>query len=376
MKKVKILQAGDLHFDTPFKDLNKNIALISKEELLEVFSKIISMCIENSVDILLLTGDIFDNLTVNKKTLVFIKNQLERIINIKVFISPGNHDPYYEKSFYKMIEWPKNVHIFKSSVESVVLQELETIVWGAGFNTHHVKKSMLKNISINEKYINIMVIHGDVSNSDEGNDYNPITLRDIEASRLDYIAIGHRHNYSGILRQKDTCYAYAGCPQGRGFDELGDKGIIVGEVSKGAVDLRFIRTSKRNYYVVDVDISNSVSYEEIKDRVINSINEGERKNNLYKIILKGEIESYINLNEDIVFEKIKDYFYFVKVIDNTDVKLDFDKISKDYSIKGVYARKLLDKMEDDDYDDEVIKLALKIGIQCLSHEEVNLNDYK
>lgn len=376
MKKVKILQAGDLHFDTPFKDLNKNIALISKEELLEVFSKIISMCIENSVDILLLTGDIFDNLTVNKKTLVFIKNQLERIINIKVFISPGNHDPYYEKSFYKMIEWPSNVHIFKSSVESVVLQDLETVVWGAGFNTHHVKKSMLKNISINEKYINIMVIHGDVSNSDEGNDYNPITLRDIEASRLDYIAIGHRHNYSGILRQKDTCYAYAGCPQGRGFDELGDKGIIVGEVSKGAVDLRFIRTSKRNYYVVDVDISNSVSYEEIKDRVINSINEGERKNNLYKIILKGEIESYINLNEDIVFEKIKDYFYFVKVIDNTDVKLDFDKISKDYSIKGVYARKLLDKMEDDDYDDEVIKLALKIGIQCLSHEEVNLNDYK
>lgn len=376
MKKVKILQAGDLHFDTPFKDLNKNIALISKEELLEVFSKIISMCIENSVDILLLTGDIFDNLTVNKKTLVFIKNQLERIINIKVFISPGNHDPYYEKSFYKMIEWPSNVHIFKSSVESVVLQDLETVVWGAGFNTHHVKKSMLKNISINEKYINIMVIHGDISNSDEGNDYNPITLRDIEASRLDYIAIGHRHNYSGILRQKDTCYAYAGCPQGRGFDELGDKGIIVGEVSKGAVDLRFIRTSKRNYYVVDVDISNSVSYEEIKDRVINSINEGERKNNLYKIILKGEIESYINLNEDIVFEKIKDYFYFVKVIDNTDVKLDFDKISKDYSIKGVYARKLLDKMEDDDYDDEVIKLALKIGIQCLSHEEVNLNDYK
>ena len=334
------------------------------------------MCIENSVDILLLTGDIFDNLTVNKKTLVFIKSQLERISNIKVFISPGNHDPYYEKSFYKMIEWPSNVHIFKSSVESVVLQDLETVVWGAGFNTHHVKKSMLKNISINEKYINIMVIHGDISNSDEGNDYNPITLRDIEDSRLDYIAIGHRHNYSGILRQKDTCYAYAGCPQGRGFDELGDKGIIVGEVSKGTVDLRFIRTSKRNYYVVDVDISNSVSYEEIKERVINSISEEERKNNLYKVILKGEIESYINLNEDVVFEKIKDYFYFVKVIDNTDVKLDFDKISKDYSIKGVYARKLLDKMEEDDYDDEVIKLALKIGIQCLSYEEVNLNDYK
>ena len=79
MRKIKILQAGDLHFDTPFKDLDKNISIISKEELLEVFSKVIDTAMENSVDILLLTGDIFDNLTINKKTLIFIKNQIERI---------------------------------------------------------------------------------------------------------------------------------------------------------------------------------------------------------------------------------------------------------------------------------------------------------
>ena len=37
MKKVKILQAGDLHFDTPFKDLDKNISAASIEELLRGF---------------------------------------------------------------------------------------------------------------------------------------------------------------------------------------------------------------------------------------------------------------------------------------------------------------------------------------------------
>lgn len=376
MKKVKILQAGDLHFDTPFKDLNKNIALISKEELLEIFSKIIDIAMENSVDILLLTGDIFDNLTVNKKTLIFIKNQLERINNIRVFISPGNHDPYNEKSFYKMINWPDNVYIFKGNLESVVIEELKTVVFGAAFNEHHVRKSMLKDITVNADYINIMTIHGDISNTDEGNDYNPITLKDIGSSGLDYIAIGHRHNFSGILRENNTYYAYAGCPQGRGFDELDNKGIIIGEVSKGAVDLRFHRTSKRNYYVKEIDISNSVSYEDIKLKIISALNEEERKNNLYKIILKGEIESFINLKEEIILDKIKEEFYFVKVIDKTEVKLDFDKISKDYSIKGVYAKKLLEKMEEEDCNKELLKMALKLGIQCLSYEEVNLNDYK
>lgn len=376
MKKIKILQAGDLHFDTPFKDLDKNISEISKEELLEVFSKIINLSIENNVDILLLTGDIFDNLTVNKKTLIFIKNQMERISNIKVFISPGNHDPYNEKSFYKMINWPKNVYIFKESMESVLLEELNTVVWGAAFNEYHVRKSMIKNINANKNYINIMTIHGDISNSDEGNDYNPITLKDIGESGMDYIAIGHRHNFSGILRENNTYYGYAGCPQGRGFDELEDKGIIIGEVSKGAVDLSFFRTSKRNYYVNEINISNSVSYEEIRTKILSSIKEEDRKNNLYKIILKGEIESYINLKEDLILEKIKDAFYFVKVIDRSEVKLDFDKIAKDYSVKGVYAKKLLKKLEDKNYNKDVLKMALKLGMQCLSHEEVNLNDYK
>ena len=376
MRKIKILQAGDLHFDTPFKDLDKNISIISKEELLEVFSKIIDISMENSVDILLLTGDIFDNLTINKKTLIFIKNQIERISNTRVFISPGNHDPYNEKSFYKMINWPDNVHIFKGSIEKVVLEDLNTVVWGAAFNEYHVRKSLLKNINTDNNYINIMTIHGDISNTDDGNEYNPMTRRDIENSKLDYIAIGHRHNFSGILRENNTFYAYAGCPQGRGFDEVGDKGIILGEVTKGAVDLNFIRTSKRNYYVEEIDISDSVSYDEVRLRILSAINEEERKNNLYKLILKGQIESYINLNESVILEKIKKDFYFVKVIDKTEVKLDFDKISEDYSIKGVYAKKLLEKMEEEDCDKEILQMALKLGIQSLSHEEVNLNDYK
>ncbi|MBQ6820071.1 MAG: DNA repair exonuclease [Clostridium sp.] len=376
MRKVKILQAGDLHFDTPFKDLNKNISIISKEELLEVFNEIINIAIENSINILLLTGDIFDNLTVNKKTLVFIRNQIQRISNIKVFISPGNHDPYNEKSFYKMIDWPENVHIFKGSIESIVLEDLNVVVWGAAFNEHHVRKSMLKNVNIKENYINIMTIHGDISNTDDGNQYNPITLKDIENSKLDYIAIGHRHKFSGILRTGNTFYSYAGCPQGRGFDEVGDKGIILGEVSKGVVNLSFQRTSKRNYYVKEIDISNSISYDEVRVKILASIKAEDRKKNLYKIILTGEIEAYINLKEQIILEKIKDDFYFVKVIDKTNIKINFDSISKDYSVKGVYAKRLLEKIKEEDCDKEILQMALKLGIQSLCHEEVNLNDYK
>ena len=72
MNKVKILHCADLHFDTPFKELNKEISQVSKEELLQVFKNIIDLTINENVEVLLIAGDVFDNLTVNKNTLFFI----------------------------------------------------------------------------------------------------------------------------------------------------------------------------------------------------------------------------------------------------------------------------------------------------------------
>ncbi|MDU2867705.1 MAG: hypothetical protein E7B96_14775 [Clostridium perfringens] len=51
-------------------------------------------------------------------------------------------------------------------------------------------------------------------------------------------------------------------------------------------------------------------------------------------------------------------------------------MSKDYSIKGKFIAKIIEKLKEaSDDDKEILKLALKIGIQCLSEDEVNLNDY-
>ena len=61
MKKIKILHCADIHFDTPFKELGKKLSEVSKEELLEVFKKIINIVIDEQVDILLIAGDVFDN---------------------------------------------------------------------------------------------------------------------------------------------------------------------------------------------------------------------------------------------------------------------------------------------------------------------------
>src|SRR5574344_924669 len=119
MQRVKIVHSADLHFDTPFKEVSIEQSKINKEELKEVFMKIIHLCYEKHVDIFLLAGDIFDNYTLNRETIYFLEKAFQKIPKTKVFISPGNHDPYGQKSFYSLVNWPQNVHIFKGYLEKV-----------------------------------------------------------------------------------------------------------------------------------------------------------------------------------------------------------------------------------------------------------------
>lgn len=376
MKKIKILHTADIHFDTPFSGMAPSEALKSKEELKQVFEKIIQIVLEKNVDIFLIAGDVFDNLSVNKSTLYFIKRCLEKIKNVKVFISPGNHDPFNEKSFYNIVEWPDNVHVFKGEMESVILEDLDTVVFGTAFNTRHVNESLLKGMNRVNGYNNIMVIHGEISSSKDGNEYNPITEEDISESQMDYIALGHRHKYSEVNKINNTYYSYCGCPQGRGFDELNDKGVIYIELMDGFLEEEFVRTSIRNYYETNIDITGCFGYQEVVNKILSEISEENRINNFYKIILKGEISDEFALNEEVLRDLLKDSFYYIKIIDKSEIKLNMDELINGYSIKSIFAKKLYEKLKEaeNEEDEETIKLALKIGMQSLSGEEVKLYD--
>jgi DNA repair exonuclease SbcCD nuclease subunit len=220
-----------------------------------------------------------------------------------------------------------------------------------------------------------MVLHGEVENGNNLNEYNPITIEDIEKSSMNYIALGHRHQFSQIKRAGNTLYAYCGCPEGRGFDELGEKGIILGEVSQNFNSLKFVRTNKRAYSVMCVNISNAMNYDDVKEKILKVSSEESRNKDLYKIILTGEIHEDFNIDLEILLNKITKYFYFVKLEDSTKIKIDISEVIEEHSVKGIFAKKVMEKIDECTEDEKSIyELALKIGIQSLSEGEIRLND--
>ena len=101
--------------------------------------------------------------------------------------------------------------------------------------------------------IHIGLLHGDVTTSDSR--YRPIRAADIAGSGLDYLALGHVHSCSDVLTAGAVPYAYCGCIEGRGFDELGERGFLFGEVGAGTADLRFVPFARRRYCIAQVDVT-------------------------------------------------------------------------------------------------------------------------
>lgn len=378
MKDIKILHCSDLHFDTPFSELDKDFAEKRREDLRETFGNIVNLAKKEEVDVLLICGDLFDNQRVMRTTLDYIRRKLEEIPEISVFIAPGNHDPYNEKTFYTMIDWPLNVHIFKSDMEAVYIEDKNITVYGQGFSEYYERKSFLKDFpskfKINEKHINIMALHGDISDRGKTNEYNPITPYEIGESNMDYIALGHRHSFSGIKKEKNTRYSYCGNPEGRAFDEKGEKGVVLGSISKDNVDLNFIPICKRKYEEVSLNIENALTYEDISNNIISSIPKDSRHKDIYKVILLGEVKEDFSINLEVLKEKLSKHFYYMKLKDSIEIKLDYNIISKEFTLKGLYTKKMLEKIKkaEKDEDKRLLKEALKSGIQCLSNKELIL----
>ncbi|WP_286908288.1 metallophosphoesterase family protein [Clostridium sp. UBA1652] len=378
MNRVKILHGADFHFDTPFKELSASMGEKRNEDIKKSFESLINIVKEEDVEILLLCGDIFDNKCIKKSTLEFLKDRLESINKTKVFIVAGNHDPLNDRSFYNLLTWPENVHIFSNDMEAVVLEDLKTVVYGKSFSSNYEKASLLKGFQVpveHKEYINIMALHGEIARGEQENEYNPLTLEEIRNSKLDYLALGHRHGFSNIKREGETFYAYSGCPEGRGFDELGEKGIIIGEVYKGYNNLKFRAISQRVYELIEVDLTGINSQEEILRSIISSVDEKKRVKNFYKVILKGEVYSDLPINIKKLQYRLKEMFYYIKIIDETTVKLDYDIVKNENSLRGIFLRKVYKRLEEEPENKEALERALKLAFNALREEDINLDDY-
>ena len=192
---MKFVHIADMHFDTPFTTLNAkgNFGKIRRLDQREILKKIIEYIKQNEIKYFFISGDFYEHNSIRKSTIEYINNLFKEIPETKIFITPGNHDPYIKNSMYSDFYWNENVKIFTSKVEIVETEEAD--IYGVGFDNFYCENLNVENIQIkNKNKINILITHGALNASDKLQlQYNPISKNKLKQIGFDYVALGHIH---------------------------------------------------------------------------------------------------------------------------------------------------------------------------------------
>ena len=370
MEKIKILHTADIHIGAAESFLGKG-ADTRRFETLITFEKIIELAKNESVQVIALAGDIFDSNNIEERFVNAVFSAIANAYPIKVIFSAGNHDPLNADSPFLKYDLPENLYVLGIRDECIVFEDLKLKVYGRSFENAYLKGEEEFAIKTSDDYLNLLVQHGELK-SDLNSDYNAITPKFVKNSGMDYIALGHVHKKTEIGRIGNTFFAYCGCPEGQGFDELDQKGVYIGEIGKGECSLTFKAVAKRSHCHERIDISEISGNEAITEHVINVLKEKYGENyadNLYKIELTGETDPDSEILTAEIKSRLGDILYFVKVKDSTEPKIDFEAVAGEASLKGIFVKKMLEKIENaDENEKDNYKTALKLGLKAFASE--------
>ncbi len=360
---MRIIHAADFHLDAPFDGITPQQAVQRRAEQRQLLERLAALAGEFQAQAVLLAGDLLDGERVYAETVEALTDTLGRI-KIPVFIAPGNHDPFTPTSPYARIPWPDNVTVFSSNaIQAVELPGCGAVVYGAAFTAPHQEESLLRGFSApDDGRLRLMALHGQVGGAPEGG-YNPIAEEEIAASGLDYLALGHVHRYSGLCRAGQVPWAYCGCPEGRGFDELGPKGALCVQVERGGTpQVEFVPLCARQYRILRLP----VTPQDDADGVTARLHAQAAPADLVRVVLTGEWgDKPINLTQ--IENQCRQDFYSLSLRDETTLSRGLWERLEEDSLTGLFLRRL--QARQDAGDGELVQMAARFGLAALENRE-------
>ena len=361
----KIVHAADLHLDSAFGGLPPEKSRERRRESRDLVDRLAELALAEGAELVLLSGDLFDGERVYPETLERLKGALARMA-CPVFIAPGNHDPCTPRSPYQRQVWPENVRVFRRErMGATAIPDLACVVHGAAFTDYERTDQVLQDFAVpQDGQIHLICLHADAAAPDSR--YGPVTREQIARCGADYLALGHVHQFSGVQRQGGAAWAYPGCPEGRGFDELGDKGVLVGQVDKSGVDLRFVPLCRRRYRILRPDVTDATALEALE-----AVLPPTAAQDICRVIFTGETGD-AGLDLPALESVLRERFYHLELRDETRPAQSLWARAGEDSLRGVFLRELRSRYEGASSEEERAQIAqaVRFGLAALEGRDI------
>ena len=358
---MKFVHLADVHLDMPFTSLKNNKELVKRRRLEQkfIFKKAIDLVKAEKAQALFIAGDLFEDKFIQDDTITYVISCLKEIEDVKVYITPGNHDPLIKSSPYNTFEWPENVFIFGNEVGMDSFDDVN--IYGLGFEDFEMDSEAVKYIDLseddelnntnndknlnhnkseviedNKEKINILVTHGTLDGA--SHKYHDIKTQWLQ--KFDYVALGHIH----MPKVDDSKIIYPGSLIAGGFDETGEHGLVVGEITKQKLKVKFVKMDDTQFEVKYIDISNCLTPNEVLDKL-------NLKDRIYKIVLTGIRNIDINTLKEMIAISNK---YVCEIEDKTRMDYNLESIATQKTLKGMFTKKMLEEIKNNPADEDKI----------------------
>ena len=286
------IHCADLHLDSPLRGLSKRedapvdeIRLATRRAL----TNLVNLCIEKSVDFLVIAGDVYDGDWQDYSTGLFFNREMARLRkhNIPVYLIRGNHDA--ASNITKQLQLPDNVYEFSvDHPETVTIEELKVALHGQGYK----ERDIWTNLAITYPepragYFNIGILHTSLEGKEGHEKYAPARLDELIQKGYDYWALGHIHKRE-VIHEKPYI-VFPGNIQGRHVRETGNKGCTLVKVDGKNVTLEHRDLDVLRWYVCTVDVTDVDSDQEMVALVEKQISDIVSINPGYPLALRVEL---------------------------------------------------------------------------------------
>lgn len=358
---MKIIHTSDLHLDSKIDGIPTEKSRIRREEVVASFEKMVEFASQNQVRAIIIAGDMFDTSRVTIKTKERVLGTIKKHSDIDFLYVVGNHDQV--NSLLLADELPSNFIVFNDEWSSINYGDI--VISGVSLNSTN-QNTIYDTLSLEENKTNIVVMHGQVAGYNSNQNAEIISIPKLKNKNIDYLALGHIHSYSfGEIDERGN-YAYSGCLEGRGFDELDQKGFVLLECENGKVDNTFVPFSTRSNYQKEYDVSVANTFFELVDLVKQDLGSSFNSSSLVKVVLKGEHRPDFYIDKSMFESKLNDMFFFAKVYDKTELVVNPIDYELDKSVRGEFVRAVWES----DLTKEQKNKIIMCGLNALKGEEI------
>ncbi|BCA79831.1 DNA repair exonuclease [Desulfuromonas sp. AOP6] len=346
---LKFLHTADIHLDASFSSLGTKES-IRRKDLLDCFDRLINLAIKNEVHLFVVAGDLFDHPRPSASTVGKVQAGLQRLSDRGIIpvLLPGTHDHIVAPdNIYHRTNFPGAVLLDAPQVESpttITIAGVDVHLYGFAYHPRHSSEALkgMKRHQLNGVHLGLL--HGSLKGSPEW-DHRPkdlpFTLEDIKGWGLDYVALGHYHNFS-VLRDGDKVLAcYPGTPEGRRFGENGSRHCALVSVKSDGVSVEKLSVNQRVLKEETLDITGMDNEDEIAEAARRLAD----PNLILRLTLTGVLERPFEIDQ--LRERCENDFFNLELRDETDLfeSALVREIGEEDTVRGLFVRRVRQLLE-------------------------------